>query len=102
MEQPYSTVIITGASSGVGLYSAKSLAARGWHVIMACRDLEKTKKAAQAVGIAPDSYTMISLDLASLDSVRKICARLQIHWQNFGCSSLQCSYLHALTKRAFV
>ena len=71
MEKPHSTVIITGASSGVGLYSAKSLAARGWHVVMACRDLEKTKKVAQAVGIAPDSYTIINLDLASLDSVRR-------------------------------
>jgi protochlorophyllide reductase len=65
------TVIITGASSGVGLYSAKSLADRGWHVVMACRDLDKAKYAAKDVGIAPDRHTLLPIDLASLQSVRQ-------------------------------
>ena len=65
------TVIITGASSGVGLYAAKSMVERGWHVIAACRNLEKMENAAQEVGIAKDNYSMIKLDLASLDSVRQ-------------------------------
>ena len=66
-----STVVVTGASSGVGLYAAKALAERGWHVIMACRNLEKTEKVAQQVGIPKDKYSIIHLDLASLDSVRQ-------------------------------
>ncbi|SHN62663.1 hypothetical protein [Erythrobacter sanguineus] len=33
------TTLVTGASSGVGLWTARALAARGWHVIMACREL---------------------------------------------------------------
>lgn len=66
-----STVIITGASSGVGLYSAKALAKRGWHVVMACRNLEKAKAAAEEVGMSADSYTLMHIDLGSLDSVRK-------------------------------
>lgn len=70
-ENRKSTVVITGASSGVGLYAAKALAQRGWHVVMACRDLPKTKQAAQAVGMSPESYTIIHIDLASLESVRK-------------------------------
>lgn len=65
------TVVITGTSSGVGLYSAKALADRGWHVVMACRDLPKTEQAAQAVGISKDSYSIIHVDLASLESVRQ-------------------------------
>ncbi|MGK7936329.1 MAG: protochlorophyllide reductase [Xenococcaceae cyanobacterium] len=65
------TVIVTGASSGVGLYAAKSLANRGWHVVMACRNLEKTANAAKEVNIPQDSYSIIKLDLASLDSVRQ-------------------------------
>jgi len=66
-----STVVITGASSGVGLYAAKALGQRGWHVVMACRDLAKAQKAAQTVGMSLDSYTIMSIDLASLESVRQ-------------------------------
>ncbi|MDP5016669.1 MAG: SDR family NAD(P)-dependent oxidoreductase, partial [Dolichospermum sp.] len=50
-----STAIITGASSGVGLQAAKALADKGWHVIMACRDLIKAEKAAQSVGMPANS-----------------------------------------------
>jgi len=70
LEQKY-TAIITGTSSGVGLYGAKALVKRGWHVIMACRDLEKSEKAAESLAIPKDSYTIMELDLASLGSVRR-------------------------------
>ncbi len=70
-ENRQSTVVITGASSGVGLYAAKALAKRGWHVVMACRDLAKTEEAAQTVGMSSDSYTIMHIDLASLESVRQ-------------------------------
>jgi protochlorophyllide reductase len=66
-----STVVITGASSGVGLYAAKALAKRGWHVVMACRDLEKAQKVAQMVEMPQDSYTIMHIDVASLESVRQ-------------------------------
>ena len=66
-----STVVITGASSGVGLYAAKALAKRGWRVVMACRDLEKAANVALTVGIPQDSYTLIHIDLGSLQSVRR-------------------------------
>jgi protochlorophyllide reductase len=64
------TVIITGASSGVGLYGAKALAARGWFVIMACRDVSKGATAAAALGIAPDRYAVMPIDLGVQRSVR--------------------------------
>ena len=70
-ENRKSTVAITGASSGVGLYAAKALAKRGWHVVMGCRDLEKAEKAAQSVGMPAGSYTILHIDLGSLDSVRR-------------------------------
>ena len=67
-----STVIITGASSGVGLQAAKALANRGqWHVIMACRDLIKAEKAAKSVEMPANSYTLMHIDLGSLESVRQ-------------------------------
>jgi protochlorophyllide reductase len=67
-------VVITGASSGVGLYTAKAMAKRGWHVVMACRDLSKAKTAAEGVGMPPDSYSLMHIDLGSLESVRKFVA----------------------------
>ncbi|MEC4819092.1 MAG: protochlorophyllide reductase [Scytonema sp. PMC 1069.18] len=66
------TVVITGASSGVGLYAAKALAQTGhWYVVMACRNLEKAEAAAKSVGMPQDSYTIMHIDLGSLDSVRQ-------------------------------
>lgn len=65
-------VIITGASSGLGLATAKAIAETGkWHVTMACRDFLKAEKAAKSVGIDKENYTVMHLDLASLDSVRQ-------------------------------
>ncbi|ONM12073.1 protochlorophyllide reductase1 [Zea mays] len=65
-------VVITGASSGLGLAAAKALAETGkWHVVMACRDFLKAAKAAKGAGMADGSYTIMHLDLASLDSVRQ-------------------------------
>ena len=65
------TVVITGTSSGVGLYAAKALAEKGWYVVLACRDLAKAQKAAQAVEIPYNSYTSMHIDLGSLESVRQ-------------------------------
>lgn len=65
-------VIITGASSGLGLATAKALSMMGnWNVIMACRDFLKAERAAKRVGMPKDSYTVMHLDLASLESVRQ-------------------------------
>jgi protochlorophyllide reductase len=64
-------VIITGASSGVGLWAAKSLADRGWMVVMACRDLAKAETAASDVGIAAGSRRIMHIDLGDQASVRR-------------------------------
>jgi len=71
---PVSTVIITGASSGVGLYATKSLIARGWHVVMACRDLAKASRAAESLGLPAEQYTLSRLDLGVQASVRAFVA----------------------------
>lgn len=73
-------VVITGASSGLGLATAKALAMMGnWHVTMACRDFLKAEKAAKRLGLPKESYSVMHLDLASLESVRQFVA-------NFRCS----------------
>ena len=72
-----STVIITGASSGVGLQGARSLSQKGWHVVMACRNIPKTEQAAQALGMPKDTYTILPLDLSSLKSVREFVSEFR-------------------------
>lgn len=66
------TVLITGASSGVGLFASKALADRGWHVVMACRDPEKAHRAQSALAIPDASVTHLRVDLGDLESVREL------------------------------
>ena len=66
------TVLITGASSGVGLFASKALADRGWHVVMACRDPEKAHRAQAALAIPDASVTHLRVDLGNLESVREL------------------------------
>jgi protochlorophyllide reductase len=84
-------VIITGASSGVGLHAAKALADRGWRVVMACRDLAKAKVAASSLDISPKALSLEWID-RSQDSVRGFVA-------GFTASGLP---LHALVCNAAV
>jgi protochlorophyllide reductase len=72
------TAIITGASSGVGLYAAKALADRDWYVVMACRNLEKAQKAADSLEMKPYTYTIMEIDLASLESVRHFVKQFRL------------------------
>ncbi len=69
------TVIVTGASSGVGLHAAKSLAERGWFVVMACRDPAKAARAAAALAIPAERHAVLELDLGSQASVRAFVQR---------------------------
>jgi NAD(P)-dependent dehydrogenase (short-subunit alcohol dehydrogenase family) len=64
--------VITGANSGLGFESAKALAGRGAHVIMAARDGVKNELAARTIRAAhPDAQLELRpLDLADLAAVR--------------------------------
>ena len=72
-----STVIVTGASSGVGLYAAKSLLERGWQVVAACRDTEKMLSAADSLGMASSALKLMQIDLGSLAKVRAFVAEFR-------------------------
>jgi light-dependent protochlorophyllide reductase len=69
------TVIITGATSGLGYYCAEAIARSGqdWHIIIASRNLLRVEEAVRNL-IAETNYPHIegmALDLASLVSVRQ-------------------------------
>jgi len=65
-------VLITGASSGVGLFATQALVSRGWHVLMACRDPAKARRAQQALAIPDGSVTHLAVDLGDLASVNRL------------------------------
>jgi NAD(P)-dependent dehydrogenase (short-subunit alcohol dehydrogenase family) len=72
------TAAVTGASTGLGLETARMLAARGAAVILACRNTDKAQAAAAWIRqTAPGAQVRtIRLDLASLTSVRDAAAQL--------------------------
>lgn len=85
-------VIVTGASSGVGLYATDALIRRGWHVIMACGDIEKTQRVASEMKLSTSQLTIMKLNLSSLQSVRDfVTAYIASGWP-----------LHALLNNATV
>jgi NAD(P)-dependent dehydrogenase (short-subunit alcohol dehydrogenase family) len=68
--------IVTGASTGIGVETARALAAAGAGVVLAARDAERTEAAASSIRErVPGSAVEVGLlDLTSLDSVRTFAA----------------------------
>ena len=67
-------ILVTGVSAGIGVETARCLAAHGAHVVGAARDLTKAEAAtAQVRAEAAEnggSFELVELDLAGLKSVR--------------------------------
>ncbi|GAA1123285.1 SDR family NAD(P)-dependent oxidoreductase [Kribbella jejuensis] len=61
--------VVTGASAGLGLETARALAAHGATVVLACRDTTKGEAAART--LTGTKARVVELDLASLTSVRE-------------------------------
>ncbi|AWT51931.1 SDR family NAD(P)-dependent oxidoreductase [Mycolicibacterium smegmatis] len=71
-DQTGRVAIVTGANTGLGLETAKALAAKGAHVVLAVRNLDKGKAAVDWIArSAPTAdLELQQLDLGSLASVR--------------------------------
>lgn len=73
-------ILVTGTSAGLGIETARALAAHGANVVGAARDLAKAEGATAGVREAArandGSFELIALDLASLSSVRACADRL--------------------------
>ena len=67
--------IITGTSSGVGLFTAKALCKRGWKLILAVRNEHKMLQAAQSHALNPGQFDIWKLDLGDLESVQSFVDR---------------------------
>ena len=69
-------ILVTGVSAGLGVETARSLAAHGAQVVGAARDLTKAKAATVRVrkdaAAGSRGFELVELDLASLNSVRAL------------------------------
>ena len=70
------TIVLTGASSGIGANAAGRLAATGWNVAVVGRNPERTRAVAEKVG-----GTAFLADYDRLDDVRELAASLSQRYE---------------------
>ena len=78
-DQTGRTAVITGSNTGLGFETAAALAAKGAHVVLAVRNVDKGNDAAARIGDRTPgaSVAVTQLDLTSLDSVRAAAQALR-------------------------
>lgn len=77
-DQKGRTAVVTGANGGLGLETARALAAAGADVVMAARNQERAAEAVADIrkGVPDASLKVVELDLGSLESVRGASAEI--------------------------
>jgi NAD(P)-dependent dehydrogenase (short-subunit alcohol dehydrogenase family) len=79
-------VLVTGVSAGLGVETARALAAHGAKVVGAARDLDKAHRATERVRAEAANgggFELVELDLASLASVRAAADALLVDGRRF-------------------
>lgn len=81
-DQSGRTAVITGANTGLGYETSAALAAKGAHVVLAVRNLEKGKEAADHIAHRNPgaNVSLQELDLTSLESVRAAAEQLKSNY----------------------
>lgn len=77
-DQSGRTAVVTGANGGLGLETARALAAAGADVVMAARNQQRAAEAMEDIraGVPDARLTLVELDLGSLDSVQRAAERI--------------------------
>ena len=78
------TALITGANSGLGYYTAKALAEKNAHVVLACRSPEKANQTIKKLkGLNPEGiFTPLELDLSDLKNVVEVQSKIFDNFEN--------------------
>ena len=84
-------VVITGASSGLGLYCVEALNKGDFFFIAAVRDPDKMHAAAEKAGIKSTDYRAVELQMASLQSVKDFVLDLKKAIGTRGLDRLVCN-----------
>jgi len=84
-------VLITGASSGLGLSATKALCEKGYFIIAAVRDPAKMDAVAKTAGIEKNSFVAMKLELSSLQSVKDFVTNLHQFFPDLHINDLICN-----------
>lgn len=79
MQERQKSALVTGCSSGMGLVTAKALAAKGWHVIAHGRDPSRSETAEAAIraAAAPEARVdFVRADLSSMADTARMAAEV--------------------------
>jgi NAD(P)-dependent dehydrogenase (short-subunit alcohol dehydrogenase family) len=76
------SVLITGASSGIGAATAVELAGRGWRIALAGRDRSRLERTADRTGATPEGVLLLETDVTVAASVEASVAALVAAWGN--------------------
>ncbi len=76
-------VIITGAKSGIGKAAALKFATEGYTVVMACRNMEVSKKVQEEIIASSKNKNvdLMELDVSSFKSIRHFCEQYKKRYE---------------------
>jgi NAD(P)-dependent dehydrogenase (short-subunit alcohol dehydrogenase family) len=79
----HKTILITGASGGIGLQSAIGLAKQGANIVMVGRDKERTSQAVELVKTQSgnQSVSYLLADLSSIEEIRRLAQEFKDKYQ---------------------
>jgi NAD(P)-dependent dehydrogenase (short-subunit alcohol dehydrogenase family) len=89
--------LVTGASRGIGAATARSLAARGAHVLLVGRTVGGLEETEEAIHQAGGSATIAPLDLTDGDSIGRLAAAVGERWGKLDLLVLNAAMLGTLT-----
>ena len=77
------TVIITGANSGIGKAATRKFTEEGYTVIMACRNLEKSRPVRNQIAreTGNEQVYLEQVDMGSFESIRDFCTMYREKYQ---------------------
>jgi short-subunit dehydrogenase len=80
MDPQGKVILVTGASSGIGLASARELARRGARVILAARSMDRLEREAAAIRTNGGEAIAVALDVSEAASVERAVGRALAHF----------------------
>lgn len=70
--------LVTGANRGIGFEIAKTMASKGYHVLLGCRNLEKAQNAVKEIAQTAEQHVQaIELDTSDEMSIKRAFAQIE-------------------------